>query len=133
MELCDVTVRLGGSVQHTVPKSEVTPAEILLLKHIHGGDSVIDIRPAGKDKRQHAAEWDRLSRLYDGAADANAPGQAKVSLMERLFGGAAIRKLPATLKDIGLAGVVSAAPAKQIVAEPADDEDGDDGNGEDDA
>lgn len=129
MELVECTVRLAGSVQHTVPKANVSPGEILLLKHIHGADAVVDIRPAGKAKHSVEAEWDRLASIYDAqSALSSQPGEQKISLMERLFGGAGARRLPKTLKEIGLAGVVTAAPAIPASAS-ADADDGDD-NGE---
>jgi hypothetical protein len=126
MELVECTVRLAGSVQHTVPKARVTPPEILILKHIHGADAVVDIRPTGSDKRQTNDEWDRLAATYDAqSALSSQPGEQKISLMERLFGGSGARRLPKTLKEIGLAGVVTAAPASA----PADANNGDE-NGE---
>jgi hypothetical protein len=130
MELVECTVRLAGSIQHTVPKAGVTPPEILILKHIHGADAVVDIRPAGTTKRPLDEEWDRLARSYDAqSALASSPGEQRVSLMERLFGGMGARRLPKTLKEIGLAGVVTAAPATPVAASVA--EDGADDNAED--
>jgi hypothetical protein len=131
MQICDVTVRLAGSVQHTVPKTGVTPGEIVLLKHIHGGDSVVDIRPTGKIKRSDHAEWDRLAASYDQAAAMPAPGETRVPLMERLFGASAIRKLPKTLKEIGLDGIVLAGSSEPTpVPEGEGEEGGEDGGDE---
>lgn len=44
MELANVMVALGGDTGNTVPKSNVTPAEVAVLIAIHGEDAVFDIR-----------------------------------------------------------------------------------------
>ncbi len=54
MQECNVTVRLGGSMTSTVPLTNVTPAEILVLRRVHGEDSVIDIRPIRTTKTGRA-------------------------------------------------------------------------------
>ena len=49
MQICEATLKLGGGMTHSVVK-EVTPAEILVLRSIHGSDSVVDVRHIhGKD------------------------------------------------------------------------------------
>lgn len=118
MQLCNLTLRLGGSPLHTVPKTGVTPAEILVLQHIHGSDAVIDIRPTKIDKhRRHEGEFERLAGLYDRAASASAPGDEAKGVMNTLFPGA-MKKLPTTLKEIGLGHYLS--PAAVEAAERAD-------------
>ena len=105
MQECSVTVRLGGSLNHTVPKPTVTPAEIQVLRAIHGGDSVVDIVPIRFNKRDHVAEFDRLTRLY-GATNVG-PGEGLLNetgqqnLVAKLFPGVSPR-LPLRLRDIGL-------------------------------
>ena len=112
MELCKATVRLGGSVGHTVEKVELTPPEIAVLRHIHGQDAVINILPVRVDKRGHATERARLEGIY---------GEKVVA---ELFPGA-MAKLPSLLKDIGL----GPSPTPQVapvtlsdVEEPSEDE-----------
>ena len=39
-EKCSCTVAIGGDIRSVVAKSMVTPAEIMLLQSIHGGDAV---------------------------------------------------------------------------------------------
>jgi hypothetical protein len=104
MQLSNVEVRLGGNVLHTVPKMGVTPAEIVVLQHIHGEGSVVNVRPTGKTSRAtHGQEFARLSALYDrrGGGFAAKPGDEPETIMGRLFPGA-IKKLPETLAEIGM-------------------------------
>lgn len=109
MQLANLTLRLGGSQLHTVPKTGVTPAEILVLQAIHGADATVNIRPTKVDRaRSHAAEYERLANIYDKAASSNEPGEDRKSIMATLFPGA-LKKLPTTLKEIGMGHVMSAA------------------------
>lgn len=128
MQLCNLTLRLGGSLLHTVPVRDATPGEILVLKRIHGDDAVTDVRPTKVDKnRRHEIEWERLSHKYDrGSAFSAQPGEERRSLMETLFPGA-VKKLPTTLQEIGLGHLLSPAARKaaaeadrQIVPGPED-------------
>lgn len=117
MQLCEVMVRLAGSVQHTVPKQNVTPAEIVILQRIHGTDAVTDIRPTRMDKRSHADEYERLQRIYGKNGRTTVEGEPSV-LLDRLFPGA-IKKLPVTLKDIGLGHLMNPnARAEEAAPEP---------------
>lgn len=129
MQLANIVLRLGGSLLHTVPIADATPAEILVLQHIHGNDAVVDVRPTRVDKgKRHEAEFDRLATKYDRAASASAPGEDAKSVLATLFPGA-MKKLPTTLKEIGLGHVmsvpsISAADARAAAAAiPVPDED----------
>lgn len=118
MQLSNVMLRLGGSLLHTVQKTNVTPAEILVLQHIHGTDAVVDIRPTKFDKnRGHGPEFERLANLYDAAASASAPGEEAGAILTKLFPGA-IKKLPRTLKEIGLGAYEKPEPAAKVEPEP---------------
>lgn len=65
MELAHCILALGGDKSMTVPKFNVTPAEIAVLMAIHGEDAVFDIQPTGeKVKRSNADEMDRLYAAY---------------------------------------------------------------------
>jgi len=89
MQRCECTVRLGGDITNTVHKVMVSPAEIVILRHIHGGDdAVVDIKPTGMDNMPHANERDRLNYTYGK------------EVVEKVFPGS-FAKLPVTLKDIG--------------------------------
>jgi hypothetical protein len=124
MQLANVMVKLGGDNNNIVPKAGVTPAEILVLRHIHGADCVIDIRPAGHDrKRRHEQEYERLSQRYDKAAGAftATAGEERKSVMGTLFPGA-LRKLPMTLADIGEGS--EPVPEPEIVPDLPDEPEG---------
>jgi len=73
MELANVMVALGNDRGNTVPKYDVTPAEIAVLCTIHGADAVFDIEPTGETvERGHKEERDRLLGVYL-AADGGRP------------------------------------------------------------
>ena len=119
MHLCKCTVLLSGEVMHQVSKINVTPAEILILKAIHGNEAVTNVVPTTNNKRPHAEEYDRLMQIY---------GQTKVGgqpVVEKLFPGAS-PKLPSSLKDIGLQntgdiGRIADGKPKADVTDPDDD------------
>ena len=117
MQLCNLTLRLGGSLLHTVPKTDVTPGEILILRAIHGDDACVDIRPTRVDHKMLQNQlWERLAGLYDGASAFQAtPGEESKSIMRSLFPGA-MRKLPTTLEEIGLGHLMSDASIKAAEA-----------------
>lgn len=57
MQIYDVSVRPGGYMGTDVPKKNVSAAEILVLRHIHGEDSVINIKPRKMAKGHSHAEF----------------------------------------------------------------------------
>lgn len=67
MQRCKATVRLAGDMRNAVVKSGVSPAEVMVLQHIHGPDSVVDIRVTGNDRgnpQRHHGELARLRNTY---------------------------------------------------------------------
>jgi hypothetical protein len=48
LKVYNCIVRIGGDIGNTVPKHRITAAEVLVLKRLHGEDSVLDIEEAGK-------------------------------------------------------------------------------------
>src|SRR5215467_14558536 len=44
MEVCDVIVKLGGDLRNEVPVSKVTPAELIMLRAIHGGAETVSVQ-----------------------------------------------------------------------------------------
>jgi len=64
MKLYSCKVRLNGSLYNEVPKSDVTAAEIHILKMLHGDDAVIGVEETGKNKATQAEERDRLEAIY---------------------------------------------------------------------
>jgi hypothetical protein len=97
MQLYDVSVRIGGNLNSVVPKQDVTAAEILVLRRLHGDDAVIDIRPTNMDKRSHGAEWARLVDIYGRNGSSSVDGASVV--LESIFPGA-VKTLPVKLDDI---------------------------------
>lgn len=99
MQMCTVSVRLKGSLNHVVSNKRVSIPEIKVLQAIHGGaDAVQDIRPAEFNRDfNHEEERQRLRNRYErGNGNADDEGRG---LVARLFG--AFGRLPTTLKDIG--------------------------------
>lgn len=126
MQLHNVTVRLGGSLNNTVPKFRVTAAEVLVLRHIHGDDSVVDVIPTDFDKKlRHDSEYARLAHVYDRGAGAlgDKPGAAdeRKSIMGTLFPGA-VKRLPVDLHEAGLGELLGepepVAPRRRSRAAP---------------
>lgn len=89
MRLYDVKVLLAGSRENEVRKTDVTAAEIMILRALHGSDSVLDIQKKGMDKRPHGEERARLFNLYVGAAEGEGLGgfqKERANVLMGLFG-----------------------------------------------
>jgi len=89
MRLYDCKVLLSGSRDNEVRKTDVTAAEVMILKAFHGEDSVLDITPKGMDKRSHGDERKRLFSLYVGGAENENLGGfqgERVKVLQALFG-----------------------------------------------
>lgn len=134
-EIAHCFVALGGDIQNTVPKSNVTAAEIAVLQVIHGNDAVRDIEPVGSIQRSQREERERLRAVYGRARDSEGR-----SLVEVLYPGAAARTFEKldelqledvqfkiargarpTTPDIDMTAKVAAAPTPS----PAEDEEWD--------
>lgn len=93
MHYCDCTVIMhDGRFRHR--KTNVTVPEIILLRHMHGGeDRVVDIEIVDVKKLPSAkAEKDRLMAIYGGK-------EKWAKLIEQLFPGA-IPRLPNSVREI---------------------------------
>lgn len=64
MQVYDCKVRLAGELKNEVAKFGCTAAEIMVLRHIHGQDSVVGLRKTVMDKRPHLQERQRLDDIY---------------------------------------------------------------------
>lgn len=65
METASCLVRLGGDVRNEVPLKGVTPAALVLLRHIHGGpDAVYNVKKDGKSGISPMQEKRRLAKTY---------------------------------------------------------------------
>jgi hypothetical protein len=64
VQIYDCKVRIGGSLFNEVRKAGATAAEVHLLKHIHGHDAVVEIRPVGAIEIDDEDERERLGIAY---------------------------------------------------------------------
>jgi hypothetical protein len=65
MEVCDVLVKLGGDLRNEVPVSKVTPAELILLRGVHGGAETVMVQQVtGYSPLSSTAERMRLQAKY---------------------------------------------------------------------
>lgn len=87
MEVANIVLSLAGDAGNTVPKFNVTAAEIAVLREIHGEEAVHDIEPIGTIERTSRAERQRLTEIYGRMHE----GQRRAPAVERLFPGAAAR------------------------------------------
>ena len=104
MNLYTATINIGKApVKHEIvrgPENTLTPAEILLLRAIHGDDSVYKVEFAGERAVDQKRERTRLDVKY-GVSEANK------KTIERLFGPAlAPHPLPMAI-DIDALRIVS--------------------------
>lgn len=119
MQLYSCKVRLAGSVLNEVRKPEVTVPEIYVLRHLHGEDAVLEIKPLRKEAmdpgpededgnptkpvlRTDRAERQRLAELYDP--------EGMKGLLTTLFGVGGM-PLPQVIEGVGGA-VIPDAPAR---------------------
>lgn len=87
MQLANIMLALGGNTGQTVPKFGVTPAEVAVLREIHGNAAVFDIQPLDDEvERTSREERSRLLEIYG-----KPPGSREMSAVEFLFPGAAAR------------------------------------------
>ena len=100
MDTANALVALGGDRGNSVPKYDLTPAEILVLQVVHGEDAVYDIVPLDEQvERTHKSELERLFRTYGRAQP---DGTKSAPAVQQLFPGAAAR-VPTTLSELELA------------------------------
>lgn len=129
MQTATCWVALGGDTGNTVPKFDVTPAEIAVLQLIHGSDAVFDISPGPDVNRSNRDERSRLQAFYGKPEGSREPSAVNV-----LFPGIGAR-LPETFDELELdesffkaTERATTKPAAAAVAEEVDDTDADDAN-----
>lgn len=99
MQVVNCSVRLSGNLNSVVRKTDVTVAEIVVLRALHGADSVVSVAPTIQDKRSTADEMFRLRGIYSEKVISHAfPG--------------ANPNLPVTLADVGIEAVSALPPAE---------------------
>jgi hypothetical protein len=65
MKFFNCRVRIGGGVEHDVPKIDVSELEINLLRAIHGDNAVIAIKLKGEKDISQEDELRRLGETYE--------------------------------------------------------------------
>jgi hypothetical protein len=89
MQLYNCVVRHAGNLGMTIHKEDVTAAEIVLLRALHGEDAVINMAETRQTRREHRAERERLAAYYGERVLADCfPG--------------ALSRLPTTLAEAGI-------------------------------
>lgn len=112
MQLYDVKIRLAGLANNEVRKSDVTAAEVMVLRAIHGADAVGDIVATKMDKRTHGEERSRLNNQYTNQFSSSPEMYAKRLAMMRGLFGADTAALPVKLdEDIPTKGQTRKADA----------------------
>lgn len=87
MDLLHIVLALGGDAGNTVSKFNVTPAEIAVLRVLHGDDAVSEINVVGSVERTDREERARLMERYGTHHE----GRVRAVSVETLFPGAAAR------------------------------------------
>lgn len=64
MRTFDCKVLLSGSQNNQVPKFGVTTPEVLMLRHLHGEDAVVNLVERATIRVPHRQERDRLAQIY---------------------------------------------------------------------
>lgn len=99
MEICEVEVRLSGSLLNTVIKRDVTPAEVMILRAMHGSDSIINPKVTGKENRNHKEEWERLRDIYGRDSEDLTSGEVK-NVFLTVFPSPYNLNLPTKISDV---------------------------------
>ena len=106
MQIYSCKVRLSGNVNNEVRKPEVSAAEVLVLRQLHGADAVLEVKRVRMEHAPHAKERDRLNRVY-GA-----------KIITQLFG-AAHNDLPVRVADLDETDGDEAPAPKRPVGRPS--------------
>jgi hypothetical protein len=124
MQTANIMLALGGNMGQTIQKFGVTPAEVAVLREIHGNASVFDIQPLDEEiERTSREERTRLLEIYG-----KPPGSREMSAVEFLFPGAAARVFEAFDEleiDESFFKATGRAKPKAAAAPEEDDEDDD--------
>lgn len=112
MKLYSATVLLSGSKDNQVLKHDLTAAEIVVLKRMHGGEAVIAVTHSGDNDRSEVSERARLQDIY-GNGLRTIQG---VHTLEALLGPAGV-PLPKIVE--GVEHMTKGKPKKDAPAEAA--------------
>lgn len=110
-------IRIGGSVLNEVVKSNLSAPEVIILRHLHGSDAVLELEEIGQSRADRTSHHELRKELaekyvYRGNNDA----RTKFSL-EKLFGPENV-PLPARLEEFAQAekeeaGVITRRQGRQ--------------------
>lgn len=122
MEICKCEIRLGGDLRNSVPRRNITPAEVMVLQEVHGAaDAVVKIVITGDVERTALEEKARLNYLYRKPM-----GKDGVNAVNKIFPGSSpnlpekfsqLLEMPVDIVD-GRVPKDATAPVKAAVIEP---------------
>lgn len=92
MELAKCEIRLAGSLVNTVVRNDITPAEMLILRELHGDECIANIEFQEKKSVSHEDLITKLQTFYNTENGRRA--------FERVFPGSQYT-LPQTFREIG--------------------------------
>lgn len=90
MQVVNCTVAIAGDMRNTVAKENITVAELIILRELHGHDAVRNIQVVGKASVDSHEERERLAGIY-----AKPP-----TIVRDVLG--ATGPVPKTLKEAGI-------------------------------
>lgn len=117
METASILLALGGDSNNTVPKYAVTPAEVAVLRVLHGEQSVTDIDVNGFAERTDRQEIARLQQTYNRRDGANLTARE----VNTLYPGAAAR-VELKFADLELPDALYAVKERKIARDTDDGE-----------
>lgn len=123
METASILLAIGGDSGNTVPKYGVTPAEVAVLRLLHGEQSVTDIDVNGFEERTDRQEIARLQQTYNRRDGANLTARE----VNTLYPGAAAR-VEMKFSDLELPDALYAVKERKVardVETTQDDKGGD--------
>ena len=140
MEYANLLLALGGDARYQVPKYAVTPAEVAVLRFLHGDDAVTDIdvrgtlSPGADDEKLRARtdrqEIERLRGIYSYTEGDKTVSRA----VSALFGSGIGVTLPKSFADLELDDSQFTVRERKVARDPLDhDNDGKKGGVKNDA
>lgn len=111
MEIYNCKVHVGGSRDNEVRRLNVPAAEIVMLRHLHGEDHVVDLVHVGTSDISDKDVRDLLAMAYGpGDVDMTRAGPA---ILREVFGPAGNR-LPQEIEDVEKAPTKTTVRAEKI-------------------
>lgn len=101
MQFYQAEISIGGLITNTVVKTDLSAAEIVILRNIHGDDAVRAIKIQGEHNRPYQVEYDRLLNRYGRKKLEKAfPGSRPVLPQKLIDIGIVVRKDGRTLDEV---------------------------------